>query len=304
MKDSSRKSIPLRAVVNEIGLTLIFLLAGCSAPPSTPEMVTPTSTPTPGTALRWSTPTTTESEQSSEDNQSPVVPPASGSISRNPPLSGQTQENLSPAYDIYIGFNLVGAPCGWDQNAGGFSRLAWVSDFYNVRFTLPPDGWNGESPFESDMVDDEAWSVTELADYAWCPTYESDQVYQCFVTEGPYPFESYIYVRHFLDFELDEIPLLIPPVTDPLDEGPDLYLAYHIWGSVGDHWPTILCSGDGHLGDCAGVACAEALPPEQVWPISLQRVKKGEEFLKEFGSIDEDGDQITWSVHFVPVQNP
>ncbi len=213
------------------------------------------------------------------------------------------KKGFSPVYDIYIGMNRAGAPCGWDQNAGGFSRLAWVSVFYNIRFTAPPAGWTGTPPFESEIAGGEDWNVTELADYAWCPNYESDQVYKCSATEGPYPFKTHLYVRTFAKGELIELPQLVSPVTDPLDEGPELYLAYQVWGSDMDA-QTIVSAGDGHLGSCEGLGGADLLPPDQVWAISWRRVMKGEEFTKEFGSLDEDGTQVNWSVHFVPVKSP
>ena len=213
-------------------------------------------------------------------------------------MPGQGGEGISPAYDIYIGRNFAGAACQWDINAGGFSRLAWVSVFYNVRFKIPPAGWPADKPFEGDIASGDEQSISEIADYAFCPTYEGDQVYQCFLTVGPNPFE----VR--LNVELPELndlpPVPLVPTYDPLDDGPRMDLKYFIWGST--KGSIIIRGGDGHLGDCDGMGGPFLLPPAQTFSISWKRVVRGEEFTREFGSIYDDGSKETWTVHFVPVR--
>jgi hypothetical protein len=215
------------------------------------------------------------------------------------PGTEEVDKGISPAYDVYISKNFTGAVCGWDTNAGGFSRLAWVSVFYNVRFSIPPAGWPSDEQFPGDIATGDQESTSEIADYAFCPTYEGDQVYQCFLTVGPHPFETGIYVDIPDPDELPPVSLVETP--DPLDDGPVMDLHYYIWGStIGD---IIIRAGDGHLGDCDGIGGPFLLPPYQTFPISWQRVVLGEEFSKEFGYQYDDGSTETYTVHFIPVIN-
>gem|GEM_PF-2366480 len=227
---------------------------------------------------------------------------------------------FSPAYDIYIGFNMGTKSCGY-ENPGGFKRLAWVSMFTNVRFTAPPAGWSGKTPFESEIASGQDSSITELADYAFCWTWEGDKKYECHVTAGPNPFEAHLSIyeydssargsqRQWKEEWEKQWMVMIPPATDPLDQGPDLYLEYSI-----DYPPgappekrVIIRAGDGHLGDCAVFGGPEPWLPRLVFPISWQRVTKGQEFIKEFVGTQEDYDHwgdnpgLKWTVHFVPAK--
>jgi len=232
-----------------------------------------------------------------------------------------TSPAVSPAYDIYIGFNMGTKSCGY-ENPGGFKRLAWASMFSNVRFTAPPAGWSGKTPFESEIASGQDSSITELADYAFCWTWEGDEKYECHVTAGPNPFEAHLSIyeydysargsqREWKEEWEKQWMVMIPPATDPLDEGPDLYLEYSIDYPTGapPEKRVIIRAGDGHLGDCAVFGGPEPWLPRVILPVSWRRVMKGEEFIKEFVGTQEDyehwGDNpgLKWTVHFVPARN-
>jgi hypothetical protein len=207
-------------------------------------------------------------------------------------------EGISPAYDIYIGRNLVEVACGWDTNAGGFSHVTWVSVFYNVRFSTPPADWPFNEPFPGDIYSGDQESTTELADYGYCPEYEGDQVYQCAVTEGPNPFETTIYVDTPEPVELDLVPVPLVGTPDPLDDGPVMGLHY----SALEVGVTVIFAGT-PLGSCDGIGVLGGWPAPQTFPISWQRVVLGEEFIKEFGYVYDDGSKETYTVHFIPIIN-
>lgn len=251
---------------------------------------------------------------------SPETNPSFASSATSPIQSKKRQSGLalSPAYDIYIGFNMGTRSCGY-ENPGGFKRLAWVSTFLNVRFTAPPTGWSGKTPFESEIASGQDTSITELADYAFCWTWEGDKKYECFVTNGPNPFEAHLSLYEYdpsapgspqawMEEAEKQWMVMIPPVTDPLDRGPDLYLEYSIDYPMGapPEKRVILRAGDGHLGDCAVFGGPEPWLPRVIIPISWQRVMKGQEFSKEFGGTQEDythwGENpgLKWTVRFVP----
>jgi hypothetical protein len=230
---------------------------------------------------------------SSSQSVTPTTPPTLSAIIKLTPDTEEPGEAISPAYDVYIGRNYVGVACGWDTNAGGFSRLAWVSMFYNVRFSIPPAGWPSDQSFPGDIYSGDQESITELADYAYCPVYEGDEVYQCTVYEGPNPFEAVIYVD---TPEPDEIqPVSLVETPDPLDDGPVMGLHYSL-STVGE----VINAGT-ELGKCDGMGSQCGWPALQTFPISWQRVVLGEEFIKEFGYQYDDGSMETYTVHFVPV---
>lgn len=300
---------PLIILITAVAL-LITPMMGCT-PLRTPAAATPTATLLSAAASGGE-----GAGQAPTAQPSPISPtsPAAAEETASPeqPKEQPTDTSLSPAYDIYIGFNVGEVTCGWD-NPGAFSRLAWVSAFHNVRFSAPPEGWSGEFPFESEIAEGEDESLSELADYAFCPTWEGDNTYECFVTEGPNPFEAHLDVYYPSPFTEDQEQrwmTMMPLVTEPLDEGPDLYVEYSIEYPAGvpAEERIILHAGDGHLGDCSVFGGPDMWLPRFIFPIAWQRLMKGEEFIKEFIGSAEDyahwGENagLKWTVHFVPAE--
>ncbi len=286
---------------------LIGSVSGCQPLPPA-AVITPTST-VPSSFVQ------PDGALPAEDNgiTSPGQAPANSSAPDSPPGSTQnTTSSLTPPYDISIGFNMGTRSCNYDT-AGNFSRLAWVSMFENVRFTAPPPAWTGETLFESELIGEDS-SLSELADYAFCWTWESDAVYDCFVTEGPNPFLANLDV--FLPSpETEEWQqrwmTVAPLATDPIDRAADLYLIYEISypDEASPEEQIIIRAGDGHLGDCDMLGGPNVWLPHLIFPIPWQRLMKGEEFIQDFVGSPEDyevwGDVpgLKWTVHFVPSES-
>jgi len=290
----------LTLVIIAVVVLLIVPISGCVRLP-------PTATATPTTTLS-SGALPSQDDGINSPGQTPNVQPAPTSPQHT---ALDTDVALSPAYDIYIGFNMGTRSCDYDT-PGEFSRLAWVSVFHNVRFTTPPAGWSDKTPFESELIGEE-YTLSELADYAFCWTWESDEKYDCFVTEGPNPFagELHVYVPFPETEEWEQRWMTVAPLaTDPLDQGQDLYLEYEI--SYPNEAPPekriIIRAGDGHLGDCDMLGGPNVWLPRLIFPIAWQRLMKGEEFIKEFvGSVEDyefwgDVPGLKWTVHFVPAE--
>jgi hypothetical protein len=283
-------------------MVLVLLVVEACTPQSptatvtlTPSTIT-TQTPTSILPIETRSPDQTKIfETSSPQLVTPTITPTLSAIIEITPGTGEDDEAVSPAYDVYIGRNYVGVPCGWDTNAGGFLRLAWVSIFYNVRFSIPPVGWPSDEPFPGDIYSGDDESITELADYAYCPQYEGDEVLECSVYEGPKPFKAIIYVDTPEQEEFDFVPVSLVETPDPLDDGPVMGLHYYLW-DIGE----VINAGT-DLGKCDGMGSSCGWPAPQTFPISWQRVVLGDEFIKEFGYQYDDGSTDTYTVHFIPV---
>ncbi len=283
-----------------VAVSWIVAASGCTPLAST-GAVTPTTAGLPGASAA----------QGGEIAGPGDAPTTQSAATSPPPEPLSADSALSPAYDIYIGFNMGTRACDY-ETPGRFSRLAWVSAFHHVRFTAPPSGWSGETPFESELIGED-YSISELADYAYCWTWEGDSQYACFVTEGPNPFagEVHVYVPSPEREEWEQRWMTVAPLaSDALDQGQDLYLEYGV--SYPEDAPPekriVIRAGDGHLGDCDMLGGPSMWLPRVIFPVPWQRIMKGEEFVQEFVGSAEDyevwGDVpgLKWTVHFVPVE--